>query len=308
MIHALFAMMLLSRLLWCYQWHGMIHNTLNVKKESSMKNSITAFILGIMIMSASQSSYALYGNAGIGDSWWQSSNAYQNNIDENRRYYQKLKESNGSKSTSKSSSKSSSKASSKSGTKTSSKSTSQTKKSTKAYRYTHSASITRQVNDEMIGVLRSQIQRNGMLNAQIEQELKQLKNADLVGKVRKALSAEGYDTNSIATAMAYYLVMNYAVATQADASTLKAHTFVKQLEDTMAEDGSLANMSNTDKQRMADMLYWGGSLIIAKYSEAQRTGNRAHLNTVIKEANYTLSQMGLSTSQLKNGANGLELR
>ena len=68
-----------------------------------MKKSISAFILGMMLMSASQSSHALFGNAGIGDSWWQSSSAYQNNIDANRRYYRELQEKRGGSSSKKTS-------------------------------------------------------------------------------------------------------------------------------------------------------------------------------------------------------------
>lgn len=266
-----------------------------------MKKSISAFILGMMLMSASQSSHALFGNAGIGDSWWQSSNAYQNNIDANRRYYRELQEKRGGSSTKKTSKTTSSKA-------TSTKTTTQSKKTSNAYRYNHSASVTKQVNDEMIQALRTQVQRNGAMTPQIEQEITRLKGVDLIGQVRGALRSDGYDTSSVATAMAYYLVINYGVATQQNLATLKAHTFVKQLEASMGEDSSLANMSNADKQRMADMLYWGGSLMMAKYLEAQRTGNRTQMGVITREANYTLSQMGLSTSQLKNGANGLELR
>lgn len=266
-----------------------------------MKKSISAFILGMMLMSASQSSHALFGNAGIGDSWWQSSSAYQNNIDANRRYYRELQEKRGGSSTKKTSKATSSKT-------TSTKTTTQSKKTSNAYRYSHSASVTKQVNDEMIQALRTQVQRSGAMTPQIEQEITRLKGVDLIGQVRGALRSDGYDTSSVATAMAYYLVINYGVATQQNLATLKAHTFVKQLEASMGEDSSLANMSNADKQRMADMLYWGGSLMMAKYLEAQRTGNRTQMGVITREASYTLSQMGLSTSQLKNGANGLELR
>lgn len=181
-----------------------------------------------------------------------------------------------------------------------------TPKTTHTDRYTHSASVSSTVNNQMIASLRQSMQVSGNLTPQMQKELNRLANANLIGQVKQGLKSDGYDPNSVATAMAFWVVVNYGISQQADLSQLKAHGMVSQLKDALSDD--LAKVSNAEKQKMAEMLYWLGSLQMAIYLEAVNQNNYAAINARISEARAGLSKMGLSTSNIKHGKQGLELQ
>lgn len=180
------------------------------------------------------------------------------------------------------------------------------KKSLLSDRYTHSGSVTSQVNRQMIASLRQSLQANGKLTAQAERELNQLANSNLIGKVKNALKKDGYEPNRVATAMAYWVVINYGISQRADLSQLKAHAMVNQLKEALGDD--MAKMSDADKQKMADTLYWYGSLQMAFYLEAVRQNNHQAINTHVSQAKSGLSKMGLSVNNIKNNGNHLSLQ
>ncbi|MCK6158799.1 hypothetical protein KZX29_08340 [Moraxella osloensis] len=207
--------------------------------------------------------------------------------------------------------------------KSSAKSTTQTKKSTQSsqksnqatqttksgtHRFTYSSGVTKQVDRELFDYLRQHLQAQGKLDSTNQYNLNQLKNANLIPSVRNALKSDGYNPNSIATAMAYVATVNYGIVNRQDLSTLKAHGMVHQLEAVIDESAEFRNMSNADKQRMADKLYWVGSLQMMVYIQAQQSGNQSAINTAIKDSRTVLSQLGLSTNQIAHGSNGLEIR
>ena len=121
--------------------------------------------------------------------------------------------------------------------------------------------------------------------------------------MKTALKSDGYDPNSIATAMAYWVVINYGIATCSDLASLKGHGMVEQLK-TALSDKSIASMSAKDKQKMAETLYWPDSLQMVMYAEAV---NQIAINQRITDAKSALSNMGLSTANIEQGGRGLEL-
>lgn len=175
-----------------------------------------------------------------------------------------------------------------------------------AHRYTHSNSVSSQLNSQMINTLRQDLQSKGRLTSQATADLDHLSKSNLIGQVKTALKSDGYDPNSIATAMAYWVVINYGIATRSDLASLKGHGMVEQLKDALSDE-SIANMSASDKQTMAETLYWLGSLQMAMYMEAVNQNNQAAINQRIQDAKSALSNMGLSTSDIKHGSRGLEL-
>lgn len=203
------------------------------------------------------------------------------------------------------------KQSSKSTKSTTSKSTTKTTKTTStnsnAHRYTPSASVSTQINRQMVQALRSDLQAVGRLNSQSEQELNALAQANLIGQVKNALKSDGYEPNSLATAMGFWVVVNYGISEQKDLSRLKAHTMVKQLQASIATT-ELASLSNSEKQLMAENLYWAGTLQMGMYLQAVQAGNRQYINQSVSTARQALSKMGVSASQIKQGSGGLEFR
>ena len=160
----------------------------------------------------------------------------------------------------------------------------------------------------MFAALAQQLKNKGSYNDQSEQQLTALKNANLIKQVRQALESEGYDTTSIATATAYAITISYGIANNLDLSQLEAHGLVHQLQEVMEEDSTMQSLSNTDKQKMADTLYWIGSLEMAMYMEAQKNGDSQALGIIANDARSILSMLGVSGDQITQGSNGLEIR
>lgn len=81
-----------------------------------------------------------------------------------------------------------------------------------------------------------------------------------------------------------------------------------QLQEVMEEDSTMQSLSNTDKQKMAETLYWIGSLEMAMYMEAQKNGDSQALGIIANDARSILSMLGVSGDQITQGSNGLEIR
>ena len=191
---------------------------------------------------------------------------------------------------------------------TSSESAKQATTTQNVHKYKHSDSTTHVVNEAMFAALAQQLKNKGSYNDQSEQQLTALKNANLIKQVRQALESDGYDTTSIATATAYAITISYGIANNLDLSQLKAHGLVHQLQEVMEEDSTMQSLSNTDKQKMADTLYWIGSLEMAMYMEAQKNGDSQALGIIANDARSILSMLGVSGDQITQGSNGLEIR
>lgn len=176
-----------------------------------------------------------------------------------------------------------------------------------ADRYTHSNRLSRQINEEMLQTLRQDLQAKNRLTPQVEESLKQMAGADLIGQVKQALKSDGYEPDSVAVAMAYWMLINYGIAQQEDLSKLKGHGLVQQLQAAMA-DGDMAASSDADKQKMAERLYWMGSLQMAMYMEALKLNKPQAIEARVSDAKLALGHMGLGVNNIGKGRNGLELR
>lgn len=291
-----------------------------------LKFGLSAMVLAMASMTAlsipNQSFAWGLGCCDVDTTYWFVQNDLNNRIlkqnqDNYKRWYgsaKPSKKSSAKKSTTKKTTSSSSKSSKASSGKSSMSkgSTSQSTATPKApdysnaHRYTHSNSVSSQLNSQMIDTLRQDLQSKGQLTSQATADLDRLSKSNLIGQVKTALKSDGYDPNSIATAMAYWVVINYGIATRSDLASLKGHGMVEQLKSALSDE-SIANMSASDKQTMAETLYWLGSLQMAMYMEAVNQNNQTAINQRIQDAKSALSNMGLSTSNIRHGSRGLEL-
>lgn len=264
--------------------------------SSNLRTYLSAFILATVFALPVSSSAVGYITL-----WDPLQDAYlrtlQQNKDNYERWYGKAKP----------------KKSSKKATKTtqstkSTQTTSSVKTQTGAHRYKHSSAISREIHTEMIALVKSRLQKAGALTPQAQSELNQLSKRDLLGELRRALANDGYEPNSLATALSTWVTVNYGIIKRSDMTSLQAHGLVNQLATALDSETSLAQMSSADKQRLAERLYWLSTVQMGMYLEAQRTGNSTHLNALTKDAHSSLSAVGLSANQLGIGSRGLELR
>ncbi len=177
------------------------------------------------------------------------------------------------------------------------------------YRFKHSSSVGNQVTNEFISYFENHLRQQGRFNSQTQNQLNELKNMNLIGQVKKALKSDGYNTESVATAMAAWIVVNYGIATDRNLANLKGHTLVKQLEKTMGgEDSVLIGKSDAEKQQIADYLYWMTIMMMLTQADAQQSGNSTVLKELKQQAATALSGMGLSTSMLTVQGGEVKLR
>ncbi len=217
---------------------------------------------------------------------------YRRNVEENRKNYERLRDRNETRSSS------------------SSRTTSRPRQTTaqsqpNAHRYRHSDAVLAQSHRQMAQHLRESLRANGALNATREREVVRLQNANVIGQIRQALRQDGYDPNSVATALVYWIFVQYAIAEQVDlAGGLRGDTLVQQFRESMTT--SMASMSDAEKQRIADNLYWGASLQMALYLEASKQHNARHLQQIRQQARQALAEMGLN-GRLRQSGNQLRL-
>ncbi|TWV80781.1 DUF6683 family protein [Moraxella sp. VT-16-12] len=284
-----------------------------------LKFGLSAMVLAMTGMMATTTPASAFDYGYRADNYfytWHIDNAIMQNSwfndDSYKKTYKKAKSSKKSttkkttSSSGKSSKASSGKSSTSKGSTSQSTATPKTPDYSNAHRYSHSNSVSSQLNSQMIDTLRQDLQNKGRLTSQATADLDRLSKSNLIGQVKTALKSDGYDPNSIATAMAYWVVINYGIATRSDLASLKGHGMVEQLKDALSDE-SIANMSASDKQTMAETLYWLGSLQMAMYMEAVNQNNQTAINQRIQDAKSALSNIGLSTSDIKHGSRGLEL-
>lgn len=174
------------------------------------------------------------------------------------------------------------------------------------YRFKSNNAITNQITNEVINGLRQNLKRQGKLDANAEVVLGKLANGNMISQLKKSLKADGYDPNSLATAMATWIVTNYGIATDSLSANLQGYGLVKQLEETMGgSDSVLMGKSDAEKQQIADALYMMSMLSIAAYMDS--AGNRQNLNSLKSQAKSALSNLGLSTSMLTNRSGQVQI-
>lgn len=200
----------------------------------------------------------------------------------------------------------------KSGKKKSNKKSSKKKQAAKHhanyYRFKPDSRVTGEVTDEFIAYFQNTLRQQGNLNPQTQSVLDQLKQADIIGQVRQGLQSEGYDPNSVATAMGAWIVTNYGIATGQGYADLEGHALIEQLEAAMGgEDSDLIGKSDREKQTVAEALYWMTMTMMMVQQEAENTGNQALLAETRQQARSALAEWGLSTTMLTSKAGRVKL-
>ena len=265
-----------------------------------LKPYLLATVLAFLPLASIQSAHAFdYGY--MADNYFATyhiDNAFQRNLWENQEKY----------GTGYKNAKKSSKKTTRSSGSTGSKSSNKADNNSTAHRYMYSSGISNQINNQMIAAMKSDLRSQGKLNSQTESQLNQLAKANLIESVKNSLKSDGYEQNSLATAMAYWVVVNYGISQRKDLAKLKAHGMVAQLQSAIGSDSGLSSLNNSEKQKMAEMLYWAGSLQMAMYLEALQSGNHKYINQSVDGAKQALGKMGISASQISDGSRGLEFR
>lgn len=178
-----------------------------------------------------------------------------------------------------------------------------------SYEYRPSAQISANVREEITRSLVSLGYGRGSINAQQEQQLRQyLAQTDLMRVVSSELRSRGYEPNSVATALSYWLITNYNIIHGTTSSDSQDAAVLRQAQTLLDQQGEMARLSDGEKQRAAEGLYWVATLQQYAYQEARAGTPGFDLNSVVADAHAALMTYGIDAYKLRLTNNGFEAR
>lgn len=177
----------------------------------------------------------------------------------------------------------------------------------RAYAYRHDPAVSAEVSRQYMQKLAAVLQQSGRLEPGDQKKLDELAGVDVPALLRTALQAKGYEANSVATAMAFWMLSHYGVAHQRNTSDLDSGVLMQQLQLGMSSNPKMRDMSDREKQAMAETLLWSGFLQKLAYDEAltQASSQREELAS---KARASLKESGVDLERLQVVDGSLVLR
>lgn len=181
----------------------------------------------------------------------------------------------------------------------------QSQKKPQAYQYTYSQSVSQQTEDAFIQSLLDHAKSHNALDAAAEAKIRKMQSWNFIPTVRESLRRKGNQKDSVAQAMAFWLLINYGTIHKAQDMSVETGNLVDQLETVMSKDQQMLAMSDADKQRLAENLLWLALVQIVVQEEA---GNDpAALQAAADQARNNLQSLGIDPDKMTIGKNGLAL-
>lgn len=179
----------------------------------------------------------------------------------------------------------------------------------RTYEYRPSPQVSANVREEITRSLVALGYGRGALDARTEQQLRAfIGQTDLMRAVSSELSGRGYDPNSLATAMTYWLLTNYNIIHGRTSTDSEDAAVLRQAQALLSQQSDLAYMSDGEKQRAAEGMYWVATLQQYAYEEARAGTPGFDLNSVVADAHAALMSYGIDAYQLRLSERGLEPR
>lgn len=173
------------------------------------------------------------------------------------------------------------------------------------YEYRHSPQVSAQVREEIMRHLIVHGYNKGLMDYEREAELRAtLGQTDLVAVVARELDARGYNPNSLATAVAYWLIVNYNIIHGTSSTDHQEAAVLRQAQILLSRQPDMASVSDSEKQRMAEGMIWIASLQQYAYELAQQGAPGYDLGDVIADAHSALMTYGIDAYRLRLTANG----
>lgn len=181
----------------------------------------------------------------------------------------------------------------------------QSQKKPQAYQYQFSPAVSAEVEDAFIQSLLDHAKSHNALDAAAEAKIRRMQSWNFIPTVRDTLRKKGSKQDSVAQAMAFWLLINYGTIHKAQDMSVETGNLVDQLETVMSKDAQMLAMNDADKQRIAENLLWLALVQIVVQEEA---GNDpAALEAAAEQARNNLKSLGIDPSAMTIGKNGLAL-
>lgn len=176
-----------------------------------------------------------------------------------------------------------------------------------AYEFTYSAPLSAQVRSEVIQALVDLGKRKGTMDAAGEQKLREtFGKIDIVKAVEQAMQGKGYKVHSLATAATYWLLVNYNIVRGVVSTDAQDAAVLRQMQARMSSSPAMQSMSDAQKQRAAEGMFWFATLQQYGYEQAKQGVAGYDMKTVVSDARDALKTFGIEADQLALTDQGLQ--
>jgi arginase len=168
----------------------------------------------------------------------------------------------------------------------------------RAYEYTYSAARSEKVKQDFIDRLVKRGRESGHVQPAQERALRQeLGRIEFMATVRKTLQGMGHNPDSLASATAYWLLVNHGIAYGRESSNSQNKGVVKQFQRAYSDTPSMRKLSDAQKQEVAETMYWLATLQHLNYQQAK--GDPRARAAVKAEAIASARAFGVDFERLK---------
>jgi len=175
-----------------------------------------------------------------------------------------------------------------------------------SYLFRYDPAVSTEVRDRVIQLATDMVKEQGKLDEASEKEVVQeLKKLDIVQTIGDALQAKGYPRYSLATAVAYWMVINLEMVYGKQFSDQQNTAVLRQMEQQMANNPEVASMSDESKQYTSEGLTWIATM---QYIGWQNAEGAAQKKAIVDAARSSLKQMNIDPDRLELTDQGLRVK
>jgi len=171
--------------------------------------------------------------------------------------------------------------------------------------FNYDPGISTKVRDNIINGLISESKKSGEWSADIEKQLREgLGGTDIMQTIGTALEAKGYPKYSLATGLAYFLVVNFEIVYGREFTDTQNSDMLKQLEENIATAWpNVGGMNDAAKQEVVETLMWTATLLYQTNqnlsTEAERQKSRDTSRELLKKLNFDPDRFILTSNGLR---------
>lgn len=158
--------------------------------------------------------------------------------------------------------------------------------------YSPSREVSERVRTDVIARTVGLAKASGADAATVAALTQGLQESDVVGETWRVLSQMGFARDSLTTATAYWLLVNWDILHDTQTQGAPAEAVVQQVREHYAQGGQIAAMSDADVQYGAEALLWLALLQYQVYQNAVQSGDAAAIQAARADAQQALRMIG----------------
>jgi len=172
------------------------------------------------------------------------------------------------------------------------------------FKYTYNPATSVKVRDHLVKVIVRSVDNVS------EKELADgFKEMDVAEKIGTALESMGFTKHSFATALAYWMVINFEIVYGTQFNQKQNTAAVKQMEQRMAATPEIGQLNDETKQFISEGLIWLATLqYMGQQNAIKGAPGAPDLSSVVKGARTALAFFKINPDDFMLTANGLVKR